>query len=129
MSTNPFLSHRNSSAIIESEDTSSSSSAESLDESEVVVVNPVLEDTVDELNTGISITFQDTSMLSLDGNMGEPNQTNLNDFNNLNNQESAMADDQPSMMMSGSAKQEAELLGATWNYYTGNYFAMEIRMQ
>ena len=113
MSTNPFLNHRNSSAVIESEDTSSSSSAESLDESEVVVVNPVLEDTVDELNTGISITFQDTSMLSLDGNMGEPNQTNLNDFNNLNNQESAMADDEPSMIMSGSAKQEAELLGAT----------------
>ena len=44
MSTNPFLSHRNSSAVIESETTSSSSSSESLDESEVVVVNPVLEE-------------------------------------------------------------------------------------
>ena len=85
MSKDSFQHHRNSSAIIKSESTSSSS--ESLTESEsfedsntshqatqdesVVVVNPILEDTVDDLNTGLSESYHvnNISMIDLENNM------------------------------------------------------------
>ena len=114
MSKDSFQHHRNSSAIIKSESTSSSS--ESLTESEsfedsntshqatqdesVVVVNPILEDTVDDLNTGLSESYHvnNISMIDLENNMED--QTT---------QGSAM-DDQHSFMLAGTGHQESNLL-------------------
>ena len=82
---NAFQERRDSSALIESDSTSSSSSFDSTlsdkledqtdqtdtnqslsNESEVIVVHPNLENTVDESNTAFSITNQDISMTDLD---------------------------------------------------------------